>query len=108
MSVVPPTFDYTPVPPFHATCIEYGEQPRASVTNDLRTAVLDAWAGNNIFGAVVDGAGYAIGCYKQGYMIGVSAVFEIITQLTVEHDNSAVYDIMLEIEMFHRMNWPQI
>lgn len=106
MSVMPPTFEYVPVAPFHATAIQYGVGATSVVTDDLRTAVIEAWGGDYIFGAVIDGAGYAVGCYNNGYCIGVSAVFEVISQLTVDHSASQAYDVMLAIEMFYRMNWP--
>jgi len=108
MSLLPPRFDYEPVPPFHATSVQHGIGATSSVTDDLRTAVLDAWRGEQIFGAVIDSAGYAVGCYRTGYLVGVSAVFEVISDLTLERQSPAAYDLMLQVEMYCRLNWSRL
>lgn len=108
MSLFPPVFEYEPVPPFHATSIEYGIPGRSSVHWDLRQAVIDAWTGDHLFCAVIDGAGYTIGCYRDGFLAGVSAVFEVISNLTVEQQNADVYKAMLQVEMTCRLNWQRL
>lgn len=108
MTIMPPKFEYEPVAPFHAISIEHGTPATTVVTDDLHHAIVSAWGQRQICGTIIDGAGYAVAWYRTGYMAGVSAVFEVISNMTVERNDAFVYEAMLDVELYCRLNWSRL
>jgi len=106
--LLPAKFDYEPIPPFHTARITLGSDTTTIATDNLADAVNTIYAGDYIFGAVIDAAGFPVACYREGFMTGVSAVFEIISAMTVEHGNSVAYEALLQVEMHWRTRWPRL
>lgn len=108
MTLMPPSFDYQPVEPFNSFTVDADGSPSAGMHEFFIDAANDIYRPGVVFGGIVDNNQYLVACYRQGFMFGVSAMFEVISDMTVEHQAAFVYRAMLNLEMHWRMNWPKL
>lgn len=108
MTLMPPSFDYQPVEPFHSFTVSNNDLPTANTHDFFIDAAHDIYRPGVMFGGIVDSNQYLVACYRQGFMFGVSAMFEVISDMTVAHQAEFVYRAMLHLEMHWRINWPAL
>ena len=104
----PDEFEYEPVAPLYTMSIDEDGISKSGIFQTFADAHADIYKRWCKFGLIVDSAGHPVACYREGFMIGVSSLFEFISQLTVDNATPWAYDAMLTLEMFWRINWPEL